>query len=112
MLRFMSTVACTVACGAFVLAQGEPAGGPVKVTRIVDTPQTRVVQVEIPRPSLNAIRERCRQQLATLPGDVTQLLDGRKYPVRITIFWAAVVITSRTPRARCTTIPKRCGMCS
>ena len=47
MLRFMSTVACTVACGAFVLAQGEPAGGPVKVTRIVDTPQTRVVQVEI-----------------------------------------------------------------
>jgi quercetin dioxygenase-like cupin family protein len=47
MLRFMSTLACTVACSAFVLAQGEPAGGPVKVTRIVDTPQTRVVQVEI-----------------------------------------------------------------
>jgi len=47
MLRFMSTVAYTVACGAFVLAQGEPAGGPVKVTRIVDTPQTRVAQVEI-----------------------------------------------------------------
>jgi quercetin dioxygenase-like cupin family protein len=47
MLRFMATVACTVACGAFLLAQGAPAGGPVKVTRIVDTPQTRVVQVEI-----------------------------------------------------------------
>jgi nicotinate phosphoribosyltransferase len=41
--------------------------------------------VRVSRPSLNAIRERCRQQLATLPGDVTQLLDGRKYPVRITI---------------------------
>src|ERR1051325_9929267 len=47
MLRLMSAVACTVACSAFVFAQGEPAGGPVKVTRIVDTPQTRVVQVEI-----------------------------------------------------------------
>ena len=44
MLRFMSTVACTVACSVFVCAQGEPAGGPVKVTRIVDTPQTRVYQ--------------------------------------------------------------------
>jgi quercetin dioxygenase-like cupin family protein len=43
----MTTVACTIAWGAFVLAQGEPAGSPVKVTRIVDTPQTRVVQVEI-----------------------------------------------------------------
>jgi quercetin dioxygenase-like cupin family protein len=47
MQRFISALACTIACSAFVLAQGEPAGGPVKVTRILDTPQTRVAQVEI-----------------------------------------------------------------
>jgi nicotinate phosphoribosyltransferase len=41
--------------------------------------------VRVWRPSLNEIRERCRQQLATLPRDVTQLIDGKKYPVRITI---------------------------
>jgi nicotinate phosphoribosyltransferase len=41
--------------------------------------------VRVSRPSLNEIRERCRQQLATLPRDVTQLIDGNKYPVRITI---------------------------
>ena len=43
----LSTLAFTVACTAGLLAQGEPAGGPVKVTRILDTPQTRVAQVEI-----------------------------------------------------------------
>ena len=32
---------------ALAQAPGEPAGGPVKVTRILDTAQTRVVQVEI-----------------------------------------------------------------
>lgn len=37
------------------------------------------------RPSLNEIRDRCRQRVATLPGDVTQLVDGKKYPVRIRI---------------------------
>ena len=47
MSQFMSTLAFGLACSAFALAQGEPGGGPVKVTRIVDTPQTRVVQVEI-----------------------------------------------------------------
>ena len=47
MSRFMSTLAFGLACSTLVLAQGEPAGGPVKVTRIVDTSQTRVVQVEI-----------------------------------------------------------------
>ena len=41
--------------------------------------------VRVSRPSLNAIRERCRQQLATLPRDVTQLIDAKKYPVRVTI---------------------------
>ena len=41
--------------------------------------------VRVSRPSLNAIRERCRQQLATLPRDVTRLIDGKKYPVRVTI---------------------------
>ena len=47
MSRFMSALAFGLACSVVVLAQGEPASGPVKVTRIVDTPQTRVVQVEI-----------------------------------------------------------------
>jgi nicotinate phosphoribosyltransferase len=41
--------------------------------------------VRLWRPSLNEIRERCRQQLATLPRAVTRLIDGTKYPVRITI---------------------------
>ena len=41
--------------------------------------------VRLSRPSLNEIRDRCRQQLATLPRDLTQLIDGKKYPVRITI---------------------------
>ena len=41
--------------------------------------------VRVSRPSLDEIRERCRQQLATLPVDVTQLIDGKKYPVRIKI---------------------------
>ena len=47
MVRFLSTLAYTLACSALVCAQGEPGGGPVKVTRILDTPQTRVAQVEI-----------------------------------------------------------------
>ena len=47
MMRLMSTVACTFVFSAFAFAQGEPGGGPVKVTRILDTPQTRVAQVEI-----------------------------------------------------------------
>lgn len=47
MLRLISTLAFALACGALILAQGEPAGSPVKVTRILDTPQTRVAQVEI-----------------------------------------------------------------
>jgi quercetin dioxygenase-like cupin family protein len=47
MSRFICTLAFGIACGALVLAQGEPTGGPVKVTRILDTPQTRVAQVEI-----------------------------------------------------------------
>jgi nicotinate phosphoribosyltransferase len=37
------------------------------------------------RPSLNEIRDRCRQQLAALPPEVTQLIDGHTYPVRIRI---------------------------
>ena len=41
--------------------------------------------VRLSRPSLSEIRERCRQQLATLPRDVTRLVDGKKYPVRIRI---------------------------
>jgi nicotinate phosphoribosyltransferase len=41
--------------------------------------------VRLSRPSLKEIRERCRQQLATLPRNVTQLVDGKKYPVRIRI---------------------------
>jgi nicotinate phosphoribosyltransferase len=41
--------------------------------------------VRLSRPSLNEIRERCRQQVATLPRAVTQVIDGRKYPLRITI---------------------------
>jgi quercetin dioxygenase-like cupin family protein len=36
-----------LAVPALAQAPGEPAGGPVKVTRILDTTQTRVVQVEI-----------------------------------------------------------------
>jgi quercetin dioxygenase-like cupin family protein len=47
MSRFMCMLAFGLVCGALVLAQGEPAGGPVKVTRILDMPQTRVAQVEI-----------------------------------------------------------------
>jgi nicotinate phosphoribosyltransferase len=39
--------------------------------------------VRLSRPSLNEIRDRCRQQVAALPRDVTQLNDGKKYPVRI-----------------------------
>jgi nicotinate phosphoribosyltransferase len=41
--------------------------------------------VRLSRPSLMEIRERCRQQVATLPREVTQLVDGKKYPVRIRI---------------------------
>jgi nicotinate phosphoribosyltransferase len=41
--------------------------------------------VRVSRPSLNEVRDRCRQQLATLPRDLTQLIDGKKFPVRITI---------------------------
>jgi len=37
------------------------------------------------RPSLTEIRDRCRQRVATLPGEVTQLIDGKKYPVRVRI---------------------------
>jgi nicotinate phosphoribosyltransferase len=37
------------------------------------------------RPPLNEIRERCRQQVGALPPEVTQLIDGKKYPVRIRI---------------------------
>jgi nicotinate phosphoribosyltransferase len=37
------------------------------------------------RPSLHDIRARHREQLATLPAEVTRLFDGRKYPVRIRI---------------------------
>ena len=37
------------------------------------------------RPSLHHIRARHREQIATLPTDVTLLFDGRKYPVRIRI---------------------------
>jgi nicotinate phosphoribosyltransferase len=37
------------------------------------------------RPSLAEIRDRCRQQVATLPSEVTQLIDGKKYPVQIRI---------------------------
>jgi nicotinate phosphoribosyltransferase len=37
------------------------------------------------RPSLNEIRDRCRQQVATLRSEVTQLIDGKQYPVRIRI---------------------------
>jgi hypothetical protein len=39
--------------------------------------------VRLSRPSLNEIRDRCRQQVAALPREVTQLNDGKKYPVRI-----------------------------
>ena len=37
------------------------------------------------RPALGEIRERCRQQVALLPGKVRRVLDGTKYPVRIRI---------------------------
>src|SRR5262249_10332833 len=37
------------------------------------------------RRPLNEIRERCRQQVATLPREVTQLIEGKNYPVRIRI---------------------------
>jgi nicotinate phosphoribosyltransferase len=41
--------------------------------------------VRLSRPSLTEIRERCRQQVAQLPHDVRRLIDGKNYPVRITI---------------------------
>jgi nicotinate phosphoribosyltransferase len=37
------------------------------------------------RPSLTEIRDRCRQRVAALPREVTQLVDGKKYPVQIRI---------------------------
>lgn len=37
------------------------------------------------RPSLSEIRDRCRQQVATLPREVTQLIGGKNYPVQIRI---------------------------
>jgi len=37
------------------------------------------------RPSLTALRDRCRQRVAALPREVTQLIDGKKYPVHIRI---------------------------
>jgi len=41
--------------------------------------------VRLSRPSLNEMRDRCRQQVATLPREVTQLIDGKNYPVHIRI---------------------------
>ena len=41
--------------------------------------------VRLSRVSVNEVRERCRQLVAALPREVTQLIDGKKYPVRITI---------------------------
>lgn len=41
--------------------------------------------IRLSRPPLTAIRERCRQQIAQLPPDVRGLIEGRNYPVRITI---------------------------
>ena len=44
---FKATLVLLLAAPLFAQAPAEPAGGPVKVTRILDTPQTRVAQVEI-----------------------------------------------------------------
>jgi nicotinate phosphoribosyltransferase len=41
--------------------------------------------VRLSRPSLKEMRDRCRQQVATLPREVTQLIDGKNYPVHIRI---------------------------
>jgi nicotinate phosphoribosyltransferase len=37
------------------------------------------------RPSLKEIRDGCRQQVAALPSEVRQLVDGKKYSVQIRI---------------------------
>ena len=41
--------------------------------------------VRLSRPSLDEIRQRCRQRVAQLPRDVRLLIDGKNYPVRIRI---------------------------
>jgi nicotinate phosphoribosyltransferase len=41
--------------------------------------------VRLSRPSLDEIRQRCRQRVAQLPGEVRRLVDGKNYRVRITI---------------------------
>jgi hypothetical protein len=107
MLRIMTTVACTIACGAFVLAQGEPAGGPVKVTRIVDTPQTRVVQVEIQpnatRP-LHAHAEALWHVFVTTDAPMDLLVEGQPdvhlEPWHAHFFTGGTMHGFRNPNAR------------
>jgi hypothetical protein len=41
--------------------------------------------VRLSRPSLDEVRQRCRQRVAQLPGEVRRLVDGKNYRVRITI---------------------------
>ena len=41
--------------------------------------------VRVSRPALSEIRERCAQQLALLPREVRRLVDGKQYPVRISL---------------------------
>ena|SRR5438105_5041110 len=47
MSKYLLAVLFLLAAPALAQAPVDPAGGPVKVTRILDTPQTRVAQVEI-----------------------------------------------------------------
>ena len=44
---FIASIVLVCSQPAFAQTPAEPAGGPVKVTRILDTPETRVAQVEI-----------------------------------------------------------------
>jgi len=41
--------------------------------------------VTLARPSLDQIRQRCRERVAQLPQAVRQVIDGKNYPVRIRI---------------------------
>lgn len=41
--------------------------------------------VRLSLPSLDEVRQRCRQRVAQLPGEVRRLVDGKNYRVRITI---------------------------
>src|SRR6266581_6637232 len=82
MLKHAFIVSIVLICSQSALAQtpAEAAGGPVKVTRILDNEQTRVAQVEIPanatRP-LHAHPEALWHVFVTTDAPMDLLIEGK-----------------------------------